>query len=49
MNTSINFILQGKAGSKSFATSILSQILLMKKLENVVVADTDPVTQLQQK
>ncbi len=45
MNTSINFILQGKGGvGKSFATSILSQYFIdEKKLENVVVADTDPV------
>ncbi|EOP7504591.1 conjugal transfer protein TraL, partial [Escherichia coli] len=45
MNTSINFILQGKGGvGKSFATSILSQYFIdEKQLENVVVADTDPV------
>ncbi|MCE5165600.1 conjugal transfer protein TraL [Plesiomonas sp. PI-19] len=45
MNTSINFVLQGKGGvGKSFASSILAQYFIdYKKKNNVVVADTDPV------
>lgn len=45
MKNSINFILQGKGGvGKSFASSILAQYFKdNKKLDNVIVADTDPV------
>ncbi|HGG5823061.1 TPA: conjugal transfer protein TraL [Salmonella enterica subsp. enterica serovar Saintpaul] len=45
MKNSINFILQGKGGvGKSFASSILAQYFKdNKKMDNVIVADTDPV------
>lgn len=45
MKNSINFVLQGKGGvGKSFASSILAQYFKdNKKLDNVIVADTDPV------